>query len=117
MRKIRIKMSDDKKVIKEKEGDKIWEQIKDLQMSWGGLPQKSLSSFYTKYIVQKSHLIVKRTSPASALDHILDKTLNTWMDRSGSLKTEEKFLIEPMENSLVKISRLTDSKNLAEDDE
>ena len=91
---------------KELEGDKIWEEIAKMQISFAGLPQQNVEKYYQKKMSVGESVLITRSSPASVLDQILEDTLNSWTDRNSSVHHEERFVVKRVKEGMLEISRV-----------
>ena len=87
------------------EGDKIWEEISKIQISFAGLPQQGVEKYFAKKMSLGKSVLLKRLSAASVLDQILDDGLNSWTDRNGSTHQENRYVVNRVKEGVLEISR------------
>jgi len=87
------------------EGDKIWEEISKIQISFAGLPQQSVEVYFKKKVAMNNRVLITRLSAASVLDQILDDGLNSWVDRNGTTHQENRYVITRVKEGVLEVSR------------
>lgn len=87
------------------EGDKIWEEISKMQISFAALPQQNVEVYFSKKMAMADSVLIQRLSQASVLDQILDDGLNSWTDRNGSTHFENRYVIRKVKEGVLEVSR------------
>lgn len=87
------------------EGDKIWEEISKMQISFAGLPQQNVETYFKKKTTMGESVLIQRLSAASVLDQILDEGLNSWTDRNGSTHYEDRYVVKKVKEGVLEVSR------------
>jgi hypothetical protein len=87
------------------EGDKIWEEISKMQISFAGLPQQNVEKYFKKKTTMGESVLIQRLSAASVLDQILDEGLNSWTDRNGSTHYEDRYVVKKVKEGVLEVSR------------
>ncbi len=87
------------------EGDKIWEEISKMQISFAGLPQQNVEKYFAKKTAMGESVLITRLSAASVLDQILDDGLNSWVDRNGTTHQENRYVVTRIKEGVLEVSR------------
>ena len=87
------------------EGDKIWEEISKMQISFAGLPQQNVEKYFAKKTAMGESVLIQRLSAASVLDQILDDGLNSWVDRNGTTHQENRYVVVRIKEGVLEVSR------------